>query len=96
MSLVPISEYNKTKMVGEKIVESFKHKLKTIILRPATVCGPSRNIRLDLTINMLTYAAIKKKRINVFGGSQYRPNLSLNDMINVYHFFIKKKFNWYF
>ena len=73
-----------------KIVESFNHKLKTIILRPATVCGPSRNIRLDLTINMLTYAAISKKRINVFGGSQYRPNLSLNDMINVYHFFIKK------
>ena len=91
LSLVPISEYNKTKMVGEKIVESFNHKLKTIILRPTkTVCGPSRNIRLDLTINMLTYAAISKKRINVFGGSQYRPNLSLNDMINVYHFFIKK------
>lgn len=90
LSLVPISEYNKTKMVGEKIVESFNHKFQTIILRPATVCGPSRNIRLDLTINMLTYAAISKRRINVFGGSQYRPNLSLNDMINVYHFFIKK------
>ena len=90
LSLVPISEYNKTKMIGEKIVESFKDKMKTILLRPATVCGPSKNIRLDLTINMLTYHAIKKRKINVFGGTQYRPNLSLSDMISVYHFFIKK------
>ncbi len=90
LSLVPISEYNKTKMVGEKIVESFKKKMKTILLRPATVCGPSKNLRLDLTINMLTYHAIKNKKINVFGGSQYRPNLTLDDMINIYHFFLKK------
>ena len=90
LSLVPISEYNKTKMVGEKIVESFKKKMKTILLRPATVCGPSKNLRLDLTINMLTYHAIKDKKINVFGGSQYRPNLTLDDMINIYHFFLKK------
>ena len=64
--------------------------MKTILLRPATVCGPSKNLRLDLTINMLTYHAIKDKKINVFGGSQYRPNLTLDDMINIYHFFLKK------
>ncbi len=90
LSLVPISEYNKTKMVGEKIVESFSKKMKTILLRPATVCGPSKNLRLDLTINMLTYHAIKNQKINVFGGSQYRPNLTLDDMINIYHFFLQK------
>ena len=90
LSLIPISEYNKTKMIGEKVVESFKKKMKTIILRPATVCGPSKNHRLDLTINMLTYQATKNKKINVFGGSQYRPNLTLKDMINIYHFFIRK------
>lgn len=90
LPLVPISEYNKTKMVGEKLVKSFKDSMKTIILRPATVCGISKNIRLDLTINMLTYHAIKKGKITVFGGSQYRPNLTLIDMIKVYHFFIKK------
>ena len=77
-------------MVGEKIVESFSKKMKTILLRPATVCGPSKNLRLDLTINMLTYHAIKNQKINVFGGSQYRPNLTLDDMINIYHFFYKK------
>jgi nucleoside-diphosphate-sugar epimerase len=77
-------------MVGEKLVESFNNRMKTIILRPATVCGISKNIRLDLTINMLTYHAIKKGEIIVFGGSQYRPNLTLIDMIKVYHFFINK------
>ena len=72
-------------MVGEKLVESFGNKMKTIILRPATVCGISKNLRLDLTVNMLTYNAIKGI-INVFGGSQYRPNLTLKDMIEAYHF----------
>ena len=96
LSLVPITDYNKTKMVGEKLVESFRDKMKTIILRPATVCGVSKNLRLDLTVNMLTYTAIKKNKINVFGGSQYRPNLTLIDMINVYHFFIKKNYSGIF
>ena len=90
LSLVPISEYNKTKMVGEKVVESFSKQMSIVILRPATVCGPSKNLRLDLTINMLTYHAIKNQKINVFGGSQYRPNLTLDDMINIYHFFLQK------
>ena len=62
--------------------------MKTVILRPATVCGTSKNIRLDLTINMLTFQAIKKQ-ITVFGGKQYRPNLTLIDMMEVYHFFLK-------
>ena len=37
LTLVPISVYNKTKMVGEKIVESFNHKLKTIILEKSLI-----------------------------------------------------------
>ena len=89
LSLVPISEYNKTKMVGERLVKSFNDCMKTVILRPATVCGISKNIRLDLTINMLTFHAIKKKKITVFGGQQYRPNLTLIDMIETYLFFLK-------
>ena len=74
-------------MVGERLVKSFNDHMKTVILRPATVCGTSKNIRLDLTINMLTFQAIKKKQITVFGGKQYRPNLTLIDMMEVYHFF---------
>ena len=96
LSLVPISEYNKTKMVGEKVVESFGKQMSIVILMPATVCGPSKNLRLDLTINMLTFNAVKKNKINVFGGSQFRPNLTLNDMINIYHFFLKKNLSGIF
>ena len=92
LSLEPISEYNKTKMVAEKVILSFKDKIKTVILRPATVCGFSKNQRLDVTVNMLTYQAIKKKEITVFGGSQTRPNIHMNDMIRIYEFFMKNKY----
>ena len=32
--LVPISNYNKTKMIGEKIIESYKKDFDIVILRP--------------------------------------------------------------
>ena len=50
LSLKPISVYNKTKMIAERIFLSYKNKLNIICLRPATVCGASDRIRLDLTI----------------------------------------------
>ena len=41
-------------------------------------------MRLDLSVNMLTMQALKNKRITLFGGSQIRPNININDMVNVY------------
>lgn len=90
LNLEPISEYNKTKMIAERIVLSFSKKIKTVIIRPATVCGISKNPRFDLTVNTLTKDALLKKKINILGGMQYRPNLHMKDMINIYDFFIKK------
>ena len=37
---------------------------------------------------MLTFQALKNKKITVFGGSQIRPNINIKDMIRVYKFFI--------
>ena len=37
LSLEPISEYNKSKMIGERVLLSYK-KIDLTILRPATVC----------------------------------------------------------
>ena len=91
LSLKPISVYNKTKMIAERIFLSYKNKLNIICLRPATVCGASDRIRLDLTINKLTYDAVTKGKIFVDGGSQIRPNVYIQDMIDVIFFFIKKK-----
>ena len=90
-SLIPISDYNKTKMVGEKLVQGYKSFFDTIILRPGTVCGFSKSLRLDLTVNAMTYTALKDKVINVNGGNQVRPHIHMDDMINAYLFFLNKK-----
>lgn len=88
LSLVPISDYNKTKMISERVLLSYQDKIKINIVRPATVCGYSPRMRLDLSVNMLTFQAIANKRITVFGGDQTRPNIHLKDMIRVYHHFL--------
>jgi nucleoside-diphosphate-sugar epimerase len=88
LSLVPISAYNKTKMVAERVFLSYKNKMKVHCVRPATVCGLSPRMRLDVSVNMLTYQAIKNKKITVFGGNQTRPNIHIDDMVSVYQHFI--------
>lgn len=90
-NLLPISDYNKQKMVAEKVVETFSKKIRTVIIRPATVCGYSKRLRLDTTVNILTYQAYKNNLITVFGGSQIRPNIHIDDMVNVYNFFLNNK-----
>ena len=46
-------------------------------------------MRLDLSVNALTYSALSKNIINVYGGNQIRPNIHINDMVRVYNFFIE-------
>jgi hypothetical protein len=53
-------------------------------LRPATVCGYSKRQRLDLVLNILTNLAYHKREIQVFGGSQLRPNIHIKDMCKAY------------
>ena len=91
LSLKPLSTYNKVKMTTERVILSYKEKIDIIILRPATVCGFSPRMRLDLTVNLLTFQALKKKKITVFGGKQKRPNVHIDDIINAYIFFIKNR-----
>jgi len=91
LSLEPLSEYNKSKMICERILLSYKKDIDLIILRPATVCGYSPSMRLDVAVNALTFGALNKKEIKVFGGKQVRPNLNIYDMIEAYKFFLRKK-----
>jgi nucleoside-diphosphate-sugar epimerase len=88
LSLVPISVYNKTKMVAERVLLSYKDKMQVHCIRPATVCGMSPRMRLDVSVNMLTFQALKNKKITVFGGDQTRPNIHMKDMVRVYQHFI--------
>jgi len=88
LSLVPISVYNKTKMVAERVLLSYKDRINVHCIRPATVCGLSSRMRLDVSVNMLTFQALKNKKITVFGGEQTRPNIHIKDMVRVYDHFI--------
>lgn len=90
LSLKPISLYNKTKMICERVILSYKNYFDVIIIRPATVCGFSPRMRFDLTVNALTMSALNNKIINVNGGQQIRPNVNILDLIDVYLFFLNK------
>ena len=90
LDLVPISVYNKTKMIAERVFMSFKNEIRINCIRPATVCGVSPRMRFDVSVNLLTLQAIKKKQITVFGGNQIRPNIHILDMIRLYEFFLKR------
>ena len=87
--LVPLTLYNKYKGLCEPLL--FKHQapgFTCVTLRPATVCGYSPRMRLDLSVNILTNLAVNRGRITVFGGSQLRPNLHIEDMADVYELMI--------
>ncbi|MEI6468176.1 MAG: SDR family oxidoreductase [Betaproteobacteria bacterium] len=88
LTLVPISAYNKTKMVAERVLLSFADKMQIHNIRPATVCGYSPRMRLDVSVNMLTMQALKNKVMTVFGGNQTRPNIHIQDLVNVYRHFL--------
>jgi nucleoside-diphosphate-sugar epimerase len=85
LPLVPITDYNKTKMCSERVLLSYAHEIAVQIIRPATVCGWSPRMRLDLSVNILTWLALRDGKITVFGGSQTRPNIHIRDMVRVYH-----------
>ena len=82
--LNPISDYNKAKMVAERVLLSYADKIIIQIIRPATVCGYSPRMRLDVSVNMLTMQALTKGEITVFGGDQTRPNIHIDDITDLY------------
>tara|TARA_B100000586_G_scaffold263843_1_gene233585 strand:+ start:326 stop:1267 length:942 start_codon:yes stop_codon:yes gene_type:complete len=88
LELDPISEYNKTKMVAERVLLSYQGDMIVQIIRPATVCGYSPRMRLDVSVNLLTMHALSKGKITVFGGAQIRPNIHIDDITDLYIHFI--------
>lgn len=89
LELKPLTEYNKTKMVSEQVLWSYRDDMVVQIVRPATVCGLSPRMRLDVSVNMLTMQALSKKIITVFGGSQTRPNIHIDDITDLYLFLLE-------
>ena len=85
MVLDPLTDYSKFKAMCEEILAKYQSPgFTTVTIRPATVCGYSPRLRLDLTVNILTNLAVNKGEITVFGGQQKRPNLHIEDMASLY------------
>lgn len=85
LALEPLTDYSKYKAFCEMELRMIPlNKLPWVIIRPATVCGYAPRLRLDLTVNILTMAALTKGKITVFGGDQTRPNIHIEDMAELY------------
>ena len=92
LELIPISLYNKTKMIAERVVKSYEGNFRCISIRPATVCGYSPRMRLDVLINMFAWQAFSQSRIQVLGGDQIRPNVHIDDLCDaIIHFLIHEE-----
>jgi len=85
LALEPLTDYSKFKALCEDVLLKMQAPdFTTVVLRPATVCGYSPRLRLDLTVNILTNHAVNGGRITVFGGRQKRPNIHIDDMAAAY------------
>lgn len=85
LPLEPLTDYSKFKAMCEQVLEEEREPgFTAVTIRPATICGYTPRLRLDLTVNILTSHAINNGRITVFGGEQLRPNLHVEDMTDLY------------
>jgi nucleoside-diphosphate-sugar epimerase len=85
LPLEPLTDYSKFKAMCEDVLKEYQSPtFTTVTLRPATVCGYSPRLRLDLSVNILTNHAYTNGKIRVFGGSQYRPNIHIEDVTDLY------------
>lgn len=75
----PLSLYAETKLKAE----SYLKEKNCLIFRLGTVYGVSdtySRIRMDLAVNYMTANALKKGKLSVFGGSQWRPMIHVKDV----------------
>lgn len=85
LPLDPLTDYSKYKAMCEEVLMKERSPGFTVLtVRPSTVCGYSRRLRLDVVVNILTNNAINTRKIKVFGGEQMRPNLHIDDMVRLY------------
>jgi nucleoside-diphosphate-sugar epimerase len=90
MPLEPLTDYSKYKAECERVLlKEATDDFIVVIIRPATVCGYSPRMRLDLTVNLLTSYAVNKGQITVFGGEQMRPNIHIEDMTDLYIYLLE-------
>lgn len=85
LKLEPLTDYSRFKAMCEEVLEEEREPgFCVTTIRPATVCGYAPRQRLDVVVNILTNYAVNSGRLKVLGGTQKRPNLHIDDMVDVY------------
>jgi nucleoside-diphosphate-sugar epimerase len=83
----PTGMYSLSKYVAEKkLLLLPTNDFCVVILRKATVCGYSPNMRFDLVVNAMVKSVLEKGYIKVFcKGRQWRPLISVTDVAEAYY-----------
>lgn len=91
LPLEPLTDYALYKAFCEKAIQDLVSLDETTwtILRPSTVYGYGPRQRLDLIVNILTNSALNRGLIRVDGGQQYRPNIHMHDVTNLYSLMLR-------
>ena len=81
----PETVYAETKLAAERICLSYAglHMVATAV-RSATCCGPAPRMRLDTIVNVFSKQAWFDGKITVFDGTQYRSNIHVQDVAELY------------
>jgi nucleoside-diphosphate-sugar epimerase len=83
--LNPVSLYARTKIESEKIILGMGDSyFSPTILRMGTLYGFSPRMRFDLVVNTMSMKSFVDRKIQVFGGRQWRPLLGVEDAADVY------------
>jgi nucleoside-diphosphate-sugar epimerase len=94
----PNSAYAQAKVQSENAILSQCENTKTcpIILRKATVMGVSPRMRFDLVVNTMVMTAIRFGKISLYGGGEnWRPLVSINDVVRLYSILTEIPFDTY-
>jgi nucleoside-diphosphate-sugar epimerase len=78
----PLSLYAQTRRHAEEGLLELAGRggFTPALLRFGTVYGLSRRMRFDLVVNLLTMHAVRRGAVTIFGGSQWRPLVHVDDI----------------
>jgi len=80
----PQTQYGLQKWGQEKMVLANTSLTPAVIVRSATLCGPAPRMRLDTIVNIFSKQAYFDKVITVHGGDQYRTNVHVADVVELF------------
>lgn len=78
--LNPISVYSETKVEAERRILATNGSMIPTVLRLSTAFGISPRMRFDLMVSDFTLAAVREKKVTIYGEQYWRPFVHVNDI----------------